>query len=126
MTDTPHKPASKTKRLNLAAWVLLPALAILSAVAFVVLGGLPGVNLPPAMMDTLAMVPALSVQACAAIIIAACFNMLFCWEPCRSTEAGWHDLALAGNRDAQWLLIRADLRWAYLITLMLAFFWPVR
>ncbi len=126
MTDAVHKPASKTKRLNLAAWVLLPALAIIAAAGFVLLGGLPGVTLPPALINTLAMVPALCLQAGAAIIMAAAFNLLFCWEPSRSTEAGWHDLALAGNAHAKWLLVRADLRWAYMLTLLLAFFWPVR
>ena len=130
MTDTidntAGKPPRKTFGMNLSAWVLLPALAVLAIAGFILLGALPGVELSPDLMNRLSAMPVLCVQAGCAIVMAAGFNNLFCYEPCRSIEAGWHDLALAGNRYAQWLLVRNDLRWAYLLTLLLAFFWPVR
>lgn len=127
MTDTPAiKPPRKTFALNLSAWVLLPLLALLAIAGFVLLGALPGAELSPDLINQLSALPVLCVQAGCAIVMAAGFNNLFCWEPCRSMEADWHGLALAGNAGAKWLLIRNDLRWAYLLTLFLAFFWPVR
>lgn len=127
MTDTATgKPPRKTFGLNLSAWVLLPVLAALAIAGFVLLGALPGAELSPDLINRLSALPVLCVQAGCAIVMAAGFNNLFCYEPCRSTEAGWHDLALAGHAGARWLLIRNDLRWAYLLTLLFAFFWPVR
>lgn len=127
VADTaPGKPPRKTFGMNLSAWVLLPALAILAIVGFIVLGALPGVKLSPDLMERLSGMPVLCVQAGCAIVMAAGFNNLFCYEPCRSIERDWHTLALGGDRFAQWLLIRNDLRWAYLLTLFLVFFWPVR
>lgn len=117
---------SRNLRLNMAAWVWLPLLAALSVAGFILLGALPGVELSPDLINRLSALPVLCVQAGCAIVMAAGFNNLFCYEPCRSIEAGWHGLAMAGNKYAQWLLIRNDLRWAYLLTLLLAFFWPVR
>lgn len=127
MTDsTPIKPPRKIFALNLSAWVLLPALALLAIAGFVFLGALPGAELSPDLINRLSALPVLCVQAGCAIVMAAGFNNLFCYEPCRSIERDWHDLALGGDSYAQWLLIRNDLRWAYLLTLFLAFFWPVR
>jgi len=113
-------------RLNLAAGVWLPLLAVLSVAGFILLGALPGAELSPDLINRLSALPVLCVQAGCAIVMAAGFNYTCSWDPARGTEAGWHDLALAGNADAKWLLIRNDLRWAYLLTLFLAFFWPVR
>lgn len=127
MTDsTPIKPPRKIFALNLSAWVLLPALAVLAIAGFVFLGALPGAELSPDLINRLSALPVLCVQAGCAIVMAAGFNNLFCYEPCRSIERDWHDLALGGDSFAQWLLVRNDLRWAYLLTLFLAFFWPVR
>lgn len=127
MTDsTPIKPPRKIFALNLSAWVLLPALALLAIAGFVFLGALPGAELSPDLINRLSALPVLCVQAGCAIVMAAGFNNLFCYEPCRSIERDWHDLALGGDSFAQWLLVRNDLRWAYLLTLFLAFFWPVR
>lgn len=127
MTDsTPIKPPRKIFALNLSAWVLLPALAVLAIAGFVFLGALQGAELSPDLINRLSALPVLCVQAGCAIVMAAGFNNLFCYEPCRSIERDWHDLALGGDSFAQWLLVRNDLRWAYLLTLFLAFFWPVR
>jgi hypothetical protein len=102
---------------------MLTALAI---AGWIVLGALPGVELSPDLINRLSALPVLCVQAGCAVVMAAGFNNLFCYEPSRGIEAGWHGLALAGNRDARWLLVRNDLRWACLLALFLAFFWPVR
>lgn len=120
------KPPRRTFGLNLSAWVLLPALAALAIAGFVLLGALPGAELSPDLMNRLSALPVLCLQAGCAVVMAAAFNNLFCWEPCRSIEAGWHDLALAGHAGARWLLLRNDLRWAFLIGVFLLFFWPVR
>ena len=127
MTDaTAIKPPRKTFALNLSAWVLLPLLAVLAIAGFVLLGALPGAELSPDLINRLSALPVLCVQAGCAIVMAAGFNNLFCYDACRSIERDWHDLALGGDSFAQWLLVRNDLRWAYLLTLFLAFFWPVR
>lgn len=127
MTESTPKVTDRTAfRLNLSAWVLLPVLALLAIGGWVVLGALPGVELSPDLINRLSALPVLCVQAGCAIVMAAGFNYTCSWDPARGTEAGWHDMALAGNREARWLLVRNDLRWAYLLTLFLAFFWPVR
>lgn len=124
--DTLAKSPRRAFGLNLSAWVLLPALALIAIAGFVVLGALPGAELSPDLINRLSALPVLCVQAGCAIVLAAAFNNLFCWEPCRGLEANWHDLALSGHAGARWLLVRNDLRWAFLLGSFLAFFWPVR
>jgi len=126
MTDTATKPPRRHVRLALIALAIMPAIALLAAFGFVMIGGLPGVNLTGDLMAMLAALPVITAYACAALTMAVGFNNLYCWEPCRGTEAGWHDLALAGNAHAKWLLVRNDLRWAALLVLSGAFFWPAR
>lgn len=128
MTDaaTIVKPPRRHVRLALIALAIMPMLALLAAFGFVLLGGLPGVQLTGDLMAMLAALPVVTAYACAAITMAVGFNNLYCWEPCSGTEAGWHDLALAGNAYAKWLLVRNDLRWAALLLMSGAFFWPAR
>ena len=106
------KPPRRHVRLALIALAVMPGMALLAAFGFVFIGGLPGVQLTGDLMAMLAALPVVTAYACAAITMAVGFNNLYCWEPCRGTESGWHDLALAGHAHARWLLIRNDLRWA--------------
>ncbi len=128
MTDTAAiaKPPRRHVRLALIALAVMPAIALLAGFGYVFIGGLPGVQLTGDLMAMLAALPVVTAYACAAITMAVGFNNLYCWEPCRGTEAGWHDLALAGNAHAKWLLVRNDLRWAALLVLWCLFFWPAR
>lgn len=124
--DTVVKPPRRHGLLALIAFAIMPMLAVMAALGFVFIGGLPGVHLTGDLMAMLAALPVVTAYACAAITMAVGFNNLYCWEPCRGTEAGWHDLALAGNAYAKWLLVRNDLRWAALLLMSGAFFWPAR
>lgn len=127
MTDDIASATPRKKfAINLSAWVLLPVLAALAVAGLIFLGALPGADIAADLIARLQALPVLCVQAGCAIVMAAGFNNLFCWEPCRGTEAGWHDLAMAGNAHAKWLLVRNDIRWAFLLGGFLAFFWPVR
>lgn len=125
MTTTLNRRARHV-RLALIALAIMPALALLAAFGFVMIGGLPGVQLTGDLMAMLAALPVITAYACAAICMAVGFNNLYCWEPCRDLEANWHGLALAGDAHAKWLLVRNDLRWAALLLLSGAFFWPAR
>lgn len=124
-TDT-VKPPRRHVRLALIALAVMPGIALLAAFGFVLIGGLPGVHLTGDLMALLAALPVITAYACAAITMAVGFNNLYCWEPCRGTEAGWHDLALTGHAGAKWLLVRNDLRWFALLLMSGAFFWPAR
>lgn len=126
MTASQTPKPRKLVRLALAAFAVMPLMAVLAAFGFVSLGGLPGVHLTGDLMAMLAALPVVTAYACAAITLAVGFNNLYCWEPCLDTEADWHDLALAGNAYAKWLLVRNDLRWAALLLMSGAFFWPAR
>lgn len=121
MTDAASKP--KTRRLNFSAWVLLPALAALAGTAYVILGGLPnaGRAITPDLIRWLAILPIVSCWWGAMVVSAAGFNLLLTWEPLHTTEANWNSLALAGDRNARWMLVRNDLRWCVLLVLSGAF-----
>lgn len=112
--------------LIVAALILLPLMAIAAFYGYAAIGALPDVKFTGQQMDALSWLPVITGYAAAAVILAVWFNNAFCWEPGRSTEAGWHDLALAGNAHAKWLLVRNDIRWAALLIMSGAFFWMAR
>lgn len=126
-TDTPPVEARrKTRRLHLAAWVLLPILAVLAVLGWTVLGGLPDAELPPDLIGRLAALPVLCVQAGCAIVMAIGFVHLSMYEAPMSLERDWYEAALAGCRNARWLIAMNSLRWLAVGGGFLAFFWPVR
>lgn len=129
MTNTPlpaDKPQRKVRRLNLAAWVLLPALVILAVAGYVFIGGLPGAELPPDLMGRLVGMAVLSVQAGCAIVMAIAFVHLSMYEAPMALERAWYEAALAGCKNARWLIAMNSVRWLVVIGGFLAFFWPVR
>lgn len=129
MTDTPATPVTpqrKVRRLNLAAWVLLPALAALAVGAWVLLGGMPGAELPPDLLGRLVALPMLCVQAGCAIVMAIAFVHLSMYEAPMALERTWYEAAARGCKDARWLIAMNSLRWIVVIAGFLAFFWPVR
>lgn len=116
----------KHAALIVAALLLLPVMAVAASYAYAALGALPDVRFTGAQIEALSWLPVVSLYAGAAVVLAVFFNNAFCWEPGRSIEAGWHDMALAGDRNARWLLVRNDLRWAVLLLYSGAFFWGAR
>lgn len=112
--------------LALAACMMMPAMFIAASWAWTALQALPDVRFTSEQMSTLSWLPVISLYAAAAIVMAVFFNNAFSYEPGHSVEAGWHDLALAGNKDARWLLIRNDIRWFVLLAMSGAFFWMSR
>ena len=112
--------------LIVSALVLLPLMAFAAFYGYAAMGALPDVRFTGAQIEALSWLPVITLYAAAAVVLAVWFNNMFCWEPGRNTEAGWHDLALAGNAHAKWLLVRNDIRWLALLTLSGAFFWMAR
>ena len=74
----------------------------------------------------LILLPIITCYAAGAVVLAVFFNNTFTWEPGRLVERAWHDAALAGDRNARWLLLRNDLRWLALLILSGSFFWMAR
>ena len=58
----------------------------------------------------------------AAVVLAVFFNNTFTYEPGREIERAWHMAALAGDRNARWLLLRNDVRWFFLLAMAGYFF----
>jgi hypothetical protein len=112
--------------LLVCALVLLPIMAVAAAWGYAVLGALPAVRFTGEQIEALSWLPVITCYAGAAIVVAAFFNNAFTWEPGKAVERAWHEAALAGDRNARWLLVRNDLRWAVLLVLSGAFFWMAR
>ena len=112
--------------LLVLALVAMPVMALIVPWAWTVAAGFPGVRLTSDQIVALLWLPVLTVYAGAAITLAAFFNKTFTWEPGRDIEIAWHVAALAGDRNARWLLWRNDIRWAVLLAMAGAFFWVAR
>lgn len=112
--------------LLVLALILLPVMAVAASWAYAALGALPDVRFTGEQIEAMAWLPVLTLYAGCAVALAVFFNNVFTWEPGRIIEAGWHDMALAGDKNAKWLLVRNDLRWLALLLMAGAFFWVSR
>lgn len=108
--------------LLVAALVILPLMAVAASYAYAALGALPDVRFTGEQIDALSWLPVISLYAGAAVVLAVFFNNTFTYEPGREVEKAWHAAALAGDRNARWLLIRNDLRWFVLLAMAGYFF----
>lgn len=106
--------------------VLLPIMAVAASWGYAALSALPGVRFTGEQIEALSWLPIITCYAAAAVVLAVFFNNTFTWEPGRLVERTWHDLALQGDRNARWLLVRNDLRWLALLLLAGTFFWMAR
>lgn len=116
----------KHRGLLAAALLLLPVMVVAAAWGYAALGALPQVRFTGDQIEALAWLPVLTAYAGGVIVVAAFFNVVFTWEPGRETEEGWHRLALDGDANARWLLVRHDIRWLALLVMTGAFFWVAR
>ena len=120
-----------------SSWILaigsaaaLPGLVLLSIVGVIVLGGVAE-SLPQsaAVKDLLALLqslPVFSAHAAAAVVFAMFVLWGFAYEPGQGTEAGWFDMALAGNADAKWLIVQHNVHRLLMLAMFLYFFLPKR
>ena len=120
-----------------SSWILaigsaaaLPGLVLLSIVGVIVLGGVAE-SLPQtaAVKDLLALLqslPVFSAHAAAAVVFAMFVLWGFAYEPGPGTEAGWFDMALAGNAHAKWLIVQHNVHRLLMLAMFLYFFLPAR
>lgn len=105
--------------------VWLPVLVILALFGWIVFGALD----QRITSDALAWLLELPIQC--AYFAAACaaawmFKQTYLFDFQLNREQALHDLILAGDRNARWLLIKDRLEWFFLLGISLAFFWPAR
>lgn len=108
--------------LLVAALVILPMMAVVASYGYAALGALPDVRFTGEQIDALSWLPVISLYAGAAVVLAVFFNNTFTYEPGREIERAWHMAALAGDRNARWLLLRNDVRWFFLLAMAGYFF----
>lgn len=139
MTDSATTPATaplaepevkRSQRKSVRAWFAalggLPLLVGLFVVGWVVLGALPDADLSPDLINQLAALPRLCVQAGCAVVMAIFAVRVCMFEPPTALERAWWEAAALGDKNARWLVAFVTLRWAVAIGGFLAFFWPVR
>lgn len=103
----------------------MPVLVILAIVGWIVFGALD----QRITADALSWLLELPIQC--AYLAAACgaawmFKFTYLFDFQINREQALHDLVLAGNTHARWLLIKDRAEWAFLLVLFVLFFWPAR
>ena len=116
--------------IALASAAVLPGLVLLSILGVIVLGGvadsMPKDALVRDMLSWLKNLPVLTAYATAAVVLAMTVLWAFAYEPGPGTEAGWFDMALAGDANAKWLIVQHNVHRLLMLAMFLAFFWSAR
>ena len=116
--------------LAIASALVLPALVLLCIAGVIVLGGIADsmpMNAPVReLLNWLQTLPVTTAHAAAAVVVAMFVLWAFAYEPGPGTEAGWFDMALAGNEHAKWLIVQHNVHRLLMLAMFLYFFLPAR